>query len=623
MANLAAARGGDLAFTQLALSLAIGERGTPDTMFEAGRALLDEMRLRNRPTIAVLHGPPAAHLHLHVVVPLVDGVTGAVHSPLRMPRDAWEAARAVAPRYGWEPPRRDDRERRREPRAARSLGVWNGQRSLHAWLGEVAGPRILPRIDAARIVGGSRCGARRVRAALLAHGARCGHRGPQQRAAAPGRCVGARLPCIGERAGEAVGPTPASSRFPRTHAVQFGAYTNDAEGRTLPVGTPADRRAFAAAHATWRAVWLPVRERRLAALRDVHAGRRADLRDRILGMRGVRDELAQNRREWLEANVSSGTTARSQIRTRGPREGGARGPARVAVRPAPTVAATRVVRTRTGTATEVPTLRGPIGAPSRDQTPRRRTSRLIAACWAWTATRNGGPSDAALPSTGSGNRRLRPCRPRRCPRRGQPAVAADQRRRRSAVPRCGSRGGRGGQHVRRFRRTGRRRHRDATGPSRARRGPDRCGDRAAPGPAGARARRRTFRPDHAERQPPQRPGTRSTVAFDSPEVVALAASEASLRSMERAGFVGALEADGAAVFVFDRQTSPEERATLTEALIHTYGLERRELVFIDQPICYHRGGHVEGFRRMLDAHAAATATGVVHRTRRADPTIPR
>ena len=101
-----------------------------------------------------------------------------------------------------------------------------------------------------------------------------------------------------------------------------------------------------------------------------------------------------------------------------------------------------------------------------------------------------------------------------------------------------------------------------------------------------------FRPERAERQPSPRPGTRSTLAFDSPEVVALAASEATLRTMERADFVGALEADGVAVFVFDRQTTAEERAALTDALIQTYCVERRETLHIDGPIRYHRARHV-------------------------------
>ena len=57
---------GGLVLTQLAISLAKHERGTSDSMFDAGRDFITEMQLANRPWIAVLHGPPDdAHLHLH------------------------------------------------------------------------------------------------------------------------------------------------------------------------------------------------------------------------------------------------------------------------------------------------------------------------------------------------------------------------------------------------------------------------------------------------------------------------------------------------------------------------------------------------------------------------------
>jgi hypothetical protein len=104
MAELVDKRDGDLVFTQLPLSLSTQERGTPATMSR-----------------------PVAHLHLHLAIPLVDAVTGEVDPLARMPRDAWEASRAVAPWYGWEPPNVDNRERRREPRGAHSLGVWHGE----------------------------------------------------------------------------------------------------------------------------------------------------------------------------------------------------------------------------------------------------------------------------------------------------------------------------------------------------------------------------------------------------------------------------------------------------------------------------------------------------------------
>ena len=79
-----------------------------------------------------------------------------------------------------------------------------------------------------------------------------------------------------------LGPTP-TFPVPADARSNPRGYANDIEGRTLPVGTPADRRAFAAEHATWRAVWLPVREQQLADLRDRHARHRAELQEAFLG----------------------------------------------------------------------------------------------------------------------------------------------------------------------------------------------------------------------------------------------------------------------------------------------------------------------------------------------------
>ena len=600
MAELVAKRGDNLAFTQLALSLSTEERGTPDTMFAAGRALLDEMGLQNRPTIAVLHGPPAAHLHLHLVVPLADAVTGEVHPPARLPRDAWEAARAVAPRYGWEPPNVDDRQRRREPRAARSLGVWHGDRSLHAWLGQVAGSRILPRIDAAESWA-------EVAAALAEFGLRYARteRGAviedhsserMRRVAASALAFRASANALEKR----LGPTP-TLPVPADARSNPRAYANDAEGRTLPVGTPADRRAFAAAHATWRAVWLPVREQRLAALREVHAGRRADLRERILGMRGVRDELAQNRREWLEANRfirDYRSIANKELVDRARAERAALRALPFAQRPPSRLL--EWLRTRAGTATEVPTLRGPTGAPSPDCTaaeaevaPYRCVLGLDGATEWWSERRRVAIDrgteivvcdPAALGvALAVGNRRW--------PRMW---VAGDQPFRDAARAAAEA----AGFYVEFAERP----EADVVSLPDV---PERAGVRAAAAIAqhlglqelvldGER-----FRPDRAERQPAPRPGTRSTLAFDSPEVIALAASEKTLQTMERAGFVGALEADGAAVFVFDRQTTAEERAALTDALIQAYGAEPRETLDIEGPIRYHAAGMCEGFRRLL------------------------
>jgi len=602
MATVAAVRGGDLAFTQLALSLAAQERGTPDTMFAAGRALLDEMRLRNRPTIAVLHGPPDdAHIHLHVMVPLVDGVTGEVHSPVRMTRDAWEAARVVAPRYGWEPPPSvENRQRRPEPRAARSLGVWHGERSLHAWLGDVAGPRILPRVEAAESWA-------EVAAALAEFGLRYARteRGaviedhssePPRRVAASALAFRASANALEQR----LGPTPVLP-IPDDARRNPAAYANDAPGRMLPVGTPADRRAFAAAHATWRAVWLPVRDRQRDAQRVVHAGRKAELRERILGMRTVRDALAQNRREWLEANRfirDYRKLANEELRDRAKAERAALRALPFAQRPPSRLL--EWLRTRDGSVIEPRTLSGPIADAPRNQT---RTPPDV------------GPYRCVLGLDGetewwSERRRV-------AIDRGGEIVVCDPAALGVALAV-------GSWRWPRIRVAGDQPFRDATRAAAeaanlyvdfAERAeadvvtlpdvPEHAAVRTAAAIAQHLGLRELvldgvrFRPDRAERQPPPRLGTRSTLAFDSPAIVVLAASEATLRTMERAGFVGALEADGAAAFVFDRNTTASERAALTDALVTTYGLQRRELLHIDGPVRYHAPAMCEGFQRLL------------------------
>jgi hypothetical protein len=598
--EIAGGRGDGLAFTQLALSLASEERGTADAMFAAGRALLDAMGMQNRPTIAVLHGAPAPHLHVHLIVPLADRLTGELHPLPRLSLDAWEAAQVVAPRFGWEPPRRDDRERRRESRAARSLGVWHGERSLHAWLGEVAGPRILPRIDAAKSWA-------EVAAALAEFGLRYARteRGaviedhssePPRRVAASALAFRASANALEKRLGRTPSvPVPGDARANPL------AYANDTEGRTLPVGTPADRRAFAAAHATWRAVWLPVREQHLAAQREAAAARKAALMDGIHKMRALRDEVAENRREWLEANRfvrEYRRLADEELRDRGKAERAAIYALPFAQRPPSRLL--EWLRARGGATGEVPTLSGPIAGTARDRgtveagiTPYRSQAGLEGDTEWWTERRR-----VAID-------------------RGAEIVVCDPAALGVALA-VGSR------RWPRIRVAGDQPFRDEARAAAEAAGlqldfaeraevdgvpmpdvPEHADVRTAAAIAQHLGLRELvldgepFRPDRAEQQPPPRPGTRSTVAFASSEVVVLSANEATLRTMERAGFVAALETWEAAVFVFDRQTTAEERTAITDALIRTYAVERREALPIVGAIRYHAPGMCEGFRRLL------------------------
>jgi hypothetical protein len=291
------------AFTQLAISLADGEHAGPDELFGAGRDVLDAMNLTERPWLAVMHGPPIdERTHLHIVVPLRDQSTGEMAPLARLPRDAREAARAVAPLYGWRVPADGHAARRREPRAARSLGVWHGERSLHAWVAEIVAPAVAPIIERAEspaeII--AALAERGLRYAFNARGAVLEDHSsePVRRVAATALGYIASGPAIAKRFGrEWVSPAPLDAK---TNPL---AYANDREGRILPIATDAERRAFAAEHATWEAVWKPVRDERLAEQRAREEERRRAREEVIARMKAARDETAETSAERELANA--------------------------------------------------------------------------------------------------------------------------------------------------------------------------------------------------------------------------------------------------------------------------------------------------------------------------------
>jgi hypothetical protein len=300
-----------LAVTHVAVSLAEHERASPDDVFALTRALLDHpaVAIGSRPYFAVVHDERLVHAHVEFA--RRDPQTGEVYPLGRLSRALWEAAQEVAPAFGVGAPRADERARRREPRRARSLGVWHGERSRYAWLAERVAPAVADAIQAARSPA-------ELAASLAEYGLQYvrGRRGgvlldhsvdPPRGVPASALAFSLSLPVLEQRFGTfPTFPAPADARTnPR-------AYGNDDEGRRLPLGTDADRRAFAAEHAAWRATWLPVREAHARDQRAAHAQRRADLAQRLATLRAARDASARSRAERQLANAVICTYEREQ-----------------------------------------------------------------------------------------------------------------------------------------------------------------------------------------------------------------------------------------------------------------------------------------------------------------------
>jgi hypothetical protein len=291
-----------LAVTHLALGLAAEEEASVDTLFAAARALLEHpaVGIDARPYFCVVHNERL--LHAHIEFTRRDPHSGEVYPLGRLARALWEAAQDVAPALGLVPPRADERARRREPRRARSIGVWHGERSRYAWLAERVAPAVGERIAGAQSsaqIGAilAEYGLQYVRAerggVLLDHSAE-----PPRGVPASALSFALALPVLQDRFGPLpLFPVPADARMnPR-------AYGNDDAGRRLALGTDADRRAFAAEHAAWRATWLPVREARARDQRAIQAQRKAELTQRLGVLRAARDATATTRAERRLANA--------------------------------------------------------------------------------------------------------------------------------------------------------------------------------------------------------------------------------------------------------------------------------------------------------------------------------
>jgi Large polyvalent protein-associated domain 7 len=291
-----------LAVTQLAVSLAPNEDASVDELFAAARALLAHpaVALDARPYFCVVHNERL--LHAHIEFTRRDPHTGEVYPLGRLARALWEAAHDVAPTLGLVPPPADARARRREPRRARSLGVWHGERSRYAWLAERVAPAVSERIAGAH-------SAAQIGALLAEYGLQYvrGRRGgvlldhsadPPRGVPASALAFALALPVLEDRFGPLPAfPVPADARTnPR-------AYGNDDAGRRLALGSDAERRAFAAEHAAWRVTWLPVREARARDQRATQAQRKAELAQRLAVLRAARDATATTRPERRLANT--------------------------------------------------------------------------------------------------------------------------------------------------------------------------------------------------------------------------------------------------------------------------------------------------------------------------------
>jgi len=291
-----------LAITQLAVGLSPAEEATLDTLFAATRAILEHpaVGIDSRPYFCVAHNERL--LHGHVEFTRRDPQTGEVYPLGRLSRALWEAAQDVAPAFGLTPPRADDRARRREPRRARSMGVWHGERSRYAWLAERVAPAVterLARAQSAAEIGATleEYGLQYVRGArggvLLDHSV-----DPPRGVPASALSFALSLPVLERR----FGPLPAFP-VPGDGRTNPRAYGNDDEGRRLSLGTDEDRRAFAAEHAAWRATWLPVREAREREQREREALRKHELAERVDVLRIARDATATTRPERRLANA--------------------------------------------------------------------------------------------------------------------------------------------------------------------------------------------------------------------------------------------------------------------------------------------------------------------------------
>ena len=602
MSHVDAQRRGGLLLTQLALSLAKTERATPDEMFAAGRDFLTEMQLTNRPWIAVLHGPPEdVHVHLHLVVRLDDALTGEVTPLARLPRAAFEAATVIAERYGWEPPRRDNHERRREPRAARSVGVWHGERSLHSWVSEVAGPQLLPRVDAATSWA-------EVAAALADFGLRYARteRGaviedcscnPSRKVAASALAFRASANALEKR----LGPTPTfpipadASRNPR-------AFSNDTTGRSTGVGSVAERRAFAAEHATWKAVWLPVRREQLDAQRSREASRRAVLDEQVRKMRELRDTLAQTRSQWLIANrfirdYRSEAAAELRDRARAER----RALAALPYARCPPLRLLEWLRSRESSESDVRMLRAPAGtAPVAPDAPEGfRLERGLGGEMEWWNDRRRVAIDrgreivvcdpGCLPAAvDSANNRWRAIR-----------IAGDQGFRDAALADAKAAG-----ILVDF---------DARMDERAQEIPvmpevsGHVGTRRAVAIANHLGAReisldgKLSRTEVVERRPLPPDAAPTVLELAPADALVMTVVPAMLAQMEAAGFVPALTIDGTAVFALERSVTSAERAEITRAVLEAYGGEGQRRFEIEGVIRYGPPGMCDGFRRMIAA----------------------
>jgi hypothetical protein len=588
-----------LLLTQMAISLAEHERGTPDIMFDAGRDFIAELRLADRPWIAVLHGPPDdAHLHLHLVIRLDDRATGEVQPLARLPRAAFDAATAIAGRYGWDVPKRDNHERRREPRAARSVGVWHGERSLHSWVGEIAGPRILPQIDAARSwaeVGAALADyglryERTERGAVLADYSR----NPSRKVPASALAFRASANALEQRFGQTpTFPIPEDAeRNPR-------AFANDSVGRSTGVGTAAEHRAFVAEHATWTAVWLPVREEQLDAQRALESSRKASLKEEVLKMRGLRDELAENRAEWLVANsfireYRSDAGAQLKAQARAERQALAELP--FARRPPSRLL--EWLRDRNGTASETRLLHAPAAAASNAPLAPdgfRLVNGLTGEAEWWNAHRRVAIDrgneivvcdTTCLPiAVASADARWRSVR-----------VGGDQGFRDEALAAATTLG---------------------VAVDFDRRAEERPALQIMPDVSGHIGTRRAMaiarhlgvreisldgkrmRAEVADRRPEPREATVTMLELSQADAVAMNAPAARVTQMENAGYVPAVTVGETAIFALDRSVTSAERGEITRAMLESYGGELQRRFSLEGAIRYGPQGMCDGFRRLL------------------------
>lgn len=610
LARPSVSKSGNLVLAQIALSLAKNERGSPNDMFAAGRDVMSEIGVAERPWFAVLHGPPHdAHTHVHLVVRLDDERTGERPPLARVTRAAAEAAALIAPRYGWTVPQARERAGRWVPRTAQAYRVWHGEFSVYEWVSEIVGPDLRQRVDAATTpaeIGAvfAEYGLRYVRTergALIEEWSTAARRAA--RGFGPVRIPASALAwnASGVAIEERVGAVPLFP--PPADAEQNArAYAND-ERRFTDLATAEERRLYDAERATWRAVWLPANRARLDAQRSVENGRKSEVVANMRAARALRDAMANTPDERQAATAflqEYERVARQHLHQQAKGERAALRAEPFAQPPPDRLKAW--LRERNAPVIEPRTLRAPRSEREMSRPAAPMGLRLLAgldgtAEW-WTEQRrvaidcggeivvcDPGMVDVAVQAAGQRWSELR--------------VGGDQAFRDAVGTAARPKGVPVGFELRVVREV------EAMPLVSAHAGMRRAGaimDHV-------RARAALVDGRQLRREPGERSvyaGPAIELALAPVEALTIAVNRTTLARMESAGIVAAVVSADTATFVLDRSWTSNERAAILETLRATYGVVDVRAIPLSGQIRYGPTDLAPGLRRIVEARRPAT-----------------